>query len=251
MSKSAIAKNELETEKLNETPKKGLSPGWEHAIPFVAWLLIMQFIDVPAISQGIQYVIRTVVCTLLFLYLRPWRYYDRPSIRHWPMAFGAGLVVLAIWIGLETPWANAVPSVSAFYQKFFILPFNEVPEAVINSPLAPENAGWPITIVRLLGSAVVIAVIEEFFWRGFLYRWLMGNDFLKVSVGKLDWRQLLIMSALFGLEHNRWAVGMITGVIYGLVMIRSRDIWTACLAHIVTNFTLGLYVLVTGSYQFW
>ena len=234
-----------------EPATKKLTPAWEHAIPFVAWLVLMQFLDVPALSSGTQYVIRTIVCTGLFLYLRPWRYYAAPSIRHWPMAFAAGLAVLAIWIGLETPWADSIPTIKMVYQKYFMPPFNAVPEAVVDSPLAPENAGWPITLVRLLGSAIVIAVIEEFFWRGFLYRWLMGNNFLKVSIGQLDWRQLLIMSALFGLEHNRWAVGMIAGLIYGLVMIRAKDIWAACLAHMVTNFTLGLYVLATGSYMFW
>ena len=31
----------------------------------------------------------------------------------------------------------------------------------------------------------VIAVIEEFFWRGFLYRWLVGKEFSSVDLGKL------------------------------------------------------------------
>ncbi len=36
-----------------------------------------------------------------------------------------------------------------------------------------------------------------------------------------------------------------------VLLLGTRDIWAAILAHCVTNFLLGLYVLLTSSYQFW
>jgi CAAX prenyl protease-like protein len=61
----------------------------------------------------------------------------------------------------------------------------------------------------------------------------------------------LAVALAFGFEHDRWLAGFLAGVIYGLVVIRTRDIWAACAAHVVTNFLLGVYVLARGAYGFW
>jgi CAAX prenyl protease-like protein len=103
----------------------------------------------------------------------------------------------------------------------------------------------------LAGSAFVIAIIEEFFWRGFLYRWMLGRFFLDVDHGKMSMAMLLVVSLIFGLEHARWLAGIIAGLAYGLLYIKTRDIWAASIAHVITNMLLGEYVLITGSYAFW
>jgi len=108
-----------------------------------------------------------------------------------------------------------------------------------------------LTLVRLAGSAFVIAIIEEFFWRGFLYRWLLGSPFLKFNLGTMHVGMFWIVALLFGLEHTRWMVGILAGVAYGYLVIRTRDIWAGCIAHITTNLLLGIYVLITRSYHFW
>ena len=106
-------------------------------------------------------------------------------------------------------------------------------------------------MIRLLGSAVVIAPIEEFFWRGFLYRWLLAKDFLVVSLSTFRPGLFLLVALAFGFEHDRWLAGLVAGLIYGALILRTRDIWAACVAHAITNFLLGLYVLATGAYGFW
>ena len=118
-------------------------------------------------------------------------------------------------------------------------------------PYAPEICGWPLTLIRLAGSAFVISVIEEFFWRGFLYRWTLGGDFLRVDAGRLGWSRFLIVAAVFGFEHNEWLAGFVAGLAYGWLYVRTRDIWAACFAHAVTNLALGVYVLKTGAFFFW
>ena len=60
-----------------------------------------------------------------------------------------------------------------------------------------------------------------------------------------------MVSVCFGLEHDRWLAGIFAGLAYGLVAIRTRDIWAAVMAHVVTNLLLGLYVLAVGAYSFW
>ena len=116
---------------------------------------------------------------------------------------------------------------------------------------APSVCGWGYTLLRLAGSAFVISVIEEFFWRGFLYRWIQKIDFLDVDPGKLAWPAFLGTAALFGAEHTEWLAGIVCGLVYGWMYVRTRDIWSVCIAHATTNLLLGVYVLATGAYQFW
>ena len=46
-------------------------------------------------------------------------------------------------------------------------------------------------------------------------------------------------------------MGMTAGAIYGAFVILRGDIWAASLAHGVTNFALGLYVITAQQYAFW
>ncbi|NTV38018.1 MAG: CAAX prenyl protease-related protein, partial [Anaerolineales bacterium] len=91
----------------------------------------------------------------------------------------------------------------------------------------------------------------SYYWRGLVYRWLIGKEFTQIDLGTLRGPILLAVSVCFGLEHDRWLVGIMAGLAYGLLMIRTRDIWAAVTAHGVTNFLLGLYVLAMGAYRFW
>jgi len=115
----------------------------------------------------------------------------------------------------------------------------------------PKVTGLLTFWMHMFGTTVVIAIIEEFFFRGFLYRWMLGSPFFKIDAGKLNWPMLLLISAFFGIEHNEWMAGIICGIAFGLLYIKTRDIWAAIIAHGTTNFILGLYVIKYGAYQFW
>jgi uncharacterized protein len=135
--------------------------------------------------------------------------------------------------------------------RWTILPLGKLRPALTDMPYSPDVCGWPLALARLAGSTLVISPIEEFFWRGFLYRWMLGRHFLNVSIGRFDWIALAMVSVVFGFEHAEWLAGIVAGLVFGWVMIRTRDIWAACIAHATTNFLLGVYVLWTGSWQLW
>lgn len=222
---------------------------WTHAVPFLAWLVLMPMLD---ISPGWMYALRGLLCAGLFIYFCPWRWYPRLNVRHLPLALGVGVGVCVIWILPESRWmAELAPRLHQGYMRIGTIWPWALPDPVTETPYAPEICGWPLTVMRLLGSAVVIAVIEEFFWRGFLYRWLIKPNFLRVDLGTFHASSFWIMGLLFGMEHQRWLVGVLAGVAYGWMMIRTRDIWAVAVAHGITNFLLGLYVLATGSWAFW
>ena len=59
------------------------------------------------------------------------------------------------------------------------------------------------------------------------------------------------LTALFAVEHGeRWHVGAVTGVVYGLVAKRF-GLMSAIVAHVVTNLALGLFVICFDRWQFW
>lgn len=221
-----------------------------HTVPFVAWIFLIAFLGDPA---AWKYALRTAVGLALFLALRPWRWYAPLKASSLPLAIGAGVAVFVIWVAPECwPVRKYLPGFHAFYMQYFgHLPFIEASRPPAQWPYAPEVCGWPLALVRLGGSAFVIAFIEEFCWRSFIYRWMLGRRFLEVDIGVFNPAMWLLVNIFFGLEHAEWLAGILAGLAYGWVMIRTRDIWAACLAHVITNFLLGVYVLATGEYNFW
>lgn len=222
-----------------------LSPAVAHIAPFAVWLLWMV---VPGLSPAVSYTGRTVATLVVLLICHPWRWYRGPEFRYLPVTVLVGAIVAWIWILPESAWMQAhAPWFQAFYQRVGILGGDTSAEPVF----APENVGWFLTTVRLCGSAFVIALAEEFFWRGFAYRRLQQVQFLEANPENFSLVAFAIVAITFGFEHARWVVGIFAGVAYGLLYVKTRNLWSAILAHIITNWLLGLYVLQTQSYQFW
>jgi len=221
---------------------------WAHVLPFAVWLVLMYGLGEPA---GWKYAVRSVACLAVLMRLRPWQWYGPLRTSNLPLACGVGLLAFVVWIWPESEGLGVPGSLQSAYLRWGVLPLGQHPAALEQTPYAPLVCGWPLSLVRWLGSAFVIAVIEEFFWRGFLYRWLIGKNFTGVDLGRWHLGFFLLVSLAFGFEHHRWLAGLVAGMLYAAVMIRTRDLWAAALAHVITNLLLGTYVLATGAYEFW
>jgi membrane protease YdiL (CAAX protease family) len=241
-----------------------------HVIPFVMWLTMMVWFGDPT---GWKYGARSIAGLGLLLVLRPWRWYPRINLKNIPAALGVGVFIFVVWIVFEMPWvAENAPPVTEWYDRLFIdltnpfklrelheiapgvmAPYEVIKEGA-NAGMNvydPKVTGWLNFWIHMFGTSVVIAVIEEFFYRGFLYRWMLGSPFFKIDAGKLHWGMLMLISVFFSVSHFEWGAAIICGFCYGLLYIKTRDIWASIIAHGTTNFLLGLYVIKTGSYQFW
>ena len=235
-------------------------------MPFLLWIGVIFLVPV-AEKYGEfghqiypwSYAVKSVICAALFLWLKPWRVYSTLELKNILPALLIGTGVAVIWIVPEMPQVGgAFPSFQEFYHRWLIMMpgafpsyYPELPPGHASWCYAPQQAGWFLTIMKLIGSCCVIAVIEEFFFRGFLYRWQSSGKFWMQPLTEFDLQPFLIMVVVFGLEHDRWFMGMAAGAAYGLFVIWRGDIWAAALAHGVTNFLLGLYVIITQQYGFW
>ncbi len=115
----------------------------------------------------------------------------------------------------------------------------------------PRVTGWVSFWIRMFGTTVIIAIIEEFFYRSFVYRWMLGSPFFKINAGQMKWSMLLLVSLFFSVSHFEIGAAAICGIAFGWLYIKTQDIWAAIIAHGTTNFLLGLYVVKYNAYQFW
>ncbi len=98
-------------------------------------------------------------------------------------------------------------------------------------------------LVRFVGSCVVIPVLEELFFRSFLMRFLINSDFWKIELGRYTFISFWGTVIVFTLLHSKaeWIVAAISGVIYGLYLIRKKDLVGCIVAHSITNLLLFIY----------
>ncbi len=214
-------------------------------LPYAVWMTLL--FALPATAE--MYALRTAL-TALVLAVFCKAYSNAYSKGSDPIeyAFGVlgGVLVCVLWI-LPEQWA--------VYRDFSLLGFlglggSGAPSGE-PSPYEPAVCGWTLTWVKLIGSAFIIAPVEELFFRSFLYRWLQKSDWTKVDLRQFDWSAFLWMVGLFALEHHtRLLAGAMAGACYGYLAIR-RGLGAAILAHVVTNLLLGLYVIYTGKWGFW
>jgi len=105
--------------------------------------------------------------------------------------------------------------------------------------------------VGVAGAVLVVPVMEELFWRGFLARWLVNPDFKAVSLGSFTPFAFWTTVVLFGVEHEQWLAGMICGVLLNGLLYRTKNLLACVLAHAVANALLAAWVLTRGDWKFW
>lgn len=218
-----------------------------HFIPFFAFLGLIglgELVKKPfegqavtwPLSEPIYWVmpLQTIVCGWLL-----WRWWSHYELR-WPARIifttFIGLLVLALWIAPQE-WLGAERRTDGFDPVFF----------------GDGAAWWSNVIVRFVRLTIIVPLVEEIFWRGFLLRYLINEDFTKVPFGQFSWLSFLVVTLGFTFEHSQadWPAAALAGVLFNFVAYRTKSLASCVVAHAVTNFALGLYVLRTQQWGFW
>ena len=104
----------------------------------------------------------------------------------------------------------------------------------------------------MLESAILIPILEELFWRGWLMRWLIRPQFQSVPLGQYTPAAFWIVALLFASEHGSyWEVGLLAGIAYNAWIVRTRNLANCILGDAITNLMLAAYVLLFDKWQYW
>lgn len=158
-----------------------------------------------------------------------------------------GIAGIIVWILLsQSNLDEAVISVlPVWLQTDPRLGFN--PFETISSPLLK----WLFILVRSVGLVLLVPVVEELFWRGFLLRWVISADWEEQSVGVFTFRSFFWVVLLFTSAHPEWFAAATYCILLNLLLYWKKDLWLCIIAHSTSNFILVIYVLLTGSWVLW
>ncbi len=181
------------------------------------------------------YPLQTVLSGILLLLF--WRQYALTRPLRPGVGLLVGLVVFLLWISPQAFFGFSAridgfnPDVFAAQPAFY----------------------WGTLLLRFLRLVVVVPLLEEIFWRGFLLRFLIDEDFERVPFGTFGWLSFVVVTLAFGFSHNRpdWLAAVLTGMLYNGVAYRSRSLSTCVVTHALTNLLLGLWIMRTGQWGFW
>lgn len=115
--------------------------------------------------------------------------------------------------------------------------------------LAQQPAlAWAFLAVRFFGLVLLVPLIEEFFLRGFVMRFVMDRDWWKIPFGQVNGLAIASGTLLPVLMHPGELIA--AAVWFSMItwlMVRTRNIWDCVAAHAITNLILGLYVVLHGG----
>lgn len=203
-----------------------------YVLPFAVFGIITYAGPLSGLSPAVVYPAKTLVTGALLLLLLP-RYRGEIRVRFQAIDILAGILVFAVWILLDP-----------YYPQASAPGFNPYDHA----------SGTSLAVLigfRLAGAVLVVPVMEELFWRSFAMRYLITTKFTDIPLGTFTRFSFGITALAFGIEHHQWLAGIIAGIVYGFVLVRSKNLFSPIFAHGITNLMLGAYVLRTESWLFW
>ncbi|MHA1519897.1 MAG: lysostaphin resistance A-like protein [Promethearchaeota archaeon] len=139
-------------------------------------------------------------------------------------------------------WAILITVVVFVVRMILNVFLNELFTQEPNEDMVDIITGGGIFLIGFLLSAFVIPIIEEFFFRGLIYRGLRQHLSPRIAI--------IISSLLFGIAHLNWIQGILAGIMalfLAWMYEKSGSIYIPILMHILNNaisFLIAWYFLV-------
>jgi uncharacterized protein len=212
-----------------------------YTVPFLAFLAFLTLHAVHPLPDFADQAVGLAAMTLvLWLVARPALDF---RVRRWAPTLLVGAGIFVIWIGPDLLFPD---------YRHSILFENSV-LGTARSSLSEGARRDPVVLaMRVIRSVVIVPIVEELFWRGWVMRWLIDADFRRVPLGAYTATSFWTVALLFAAEHGPyWDVGLAAGVIFNLWMVRTKSLGDLILAHAVSNACLGAYVIAAGKWEYW
>jgi CAAX prenyl protease-like protein len=217
------------------------SPATPYVLPFGVFVALIAVGNVlPFSPLAIEMLRMAVMLAVIFGVARPvldWR------VRQWGGSLLAGLLIFIIWIAPDLLFPA--------YRHSFLLDNAIAGTARSSLPESVRHDG-PVLFLRTLRAVLIVPIVEELFWRGWLMRWVIAKDFESVPLGTYTAKSFWIVAVLFASEHGPyWDVGLAAGILFNWWMIRTKRLGDLMVAHAVANAALSAYVIAAGKWEYW
>ncbi|MCE9519228.1 MAG: CAAX prenyl protease-related protein [Verrucomicrobia bacterium] len=235
-----------------------------HIAPLVVFLLLTSVVPLLAVKNSALpwwrsapehwiYPLQTIICGGLLAFF--WKNYTFRPARGFLLATLLGVAGIMIWIlpgwlYSATDWKHdeniAIP----------LLGFTSRTEG-FNPTIFDKSPFWFAIVIcfRFIRLIVVVPLIEEIFWRGFLMRYVVAGHrpFKSVPFGTHTWKAFGVTTAALMLVHAKedWVGALVFGSLMYFLCIRSKSLGACVWMHAVANLLLGIYVLKTRQWGFW
>lgn len=183
------------------------------------------------------YPLQVLVCGGYLWYVRrgvEWDWKPGPCV----LGAVAGVVGIAFWlVPYVTGWIPAEPGFE--------------PEAVFGDNIM---AVWMEYGFRFLRAVVIVALVEEFFWRGYLMRWCVNRDFPQtVPLGQGSWLGYVVVTLAFMLVHRPvdYAGAFVYGSLTYALVVYTKRLTPAIVMHAVANLIMGICAIKLNLPHLW
>ena len=256
---------------MDATPQPDTDPALltrAHVLPlavFMAFMVLLQLVggmiewkhpDAPWWRQDpAQFIYPIQTVASIALLIRYWRCYTFDWSWRWGLiGVVFGVVGIGCWLVPTTLYdaLGFAGKTDGLLQALGVAARKEgFDPALFENPVA-----YGISLsLRFLRAAVVVALVEEIFWRGFMMRFVCDweGDYWQQPFGRARWLSYLSVTALFMLAHGPldWAAAFVYGTLTYLLCIWSKNLGACVIMHGTANFVMGLYIMAYGKYGLW
>jgi len=195
---------------------------------------------------------------VLFPLLYYWRKVFQWNVnRTWIWGAVAGVVGIALWILPSYIYTTfdlgSVEDIPVYYEWLGLADRSEGFDAKIfvDDPVYY----WVAVVLRFVRAVILVSLVEEIFWRGFLMRYIIKPDgnFWKIPFGKFSWKSYFVTTTCFMLIHT--PVDYLGAIAFGSIMyvvaVRTKSLFACIVMHALANFLMGVYAMCTGQYGLW
>ncbi len=215
-------------------------PAVPYVLPMAVFLVLLAIGGIPGLGVY-EYPARVfLLAAVIWIFSRQVLDLAMP---YWAGSVALGVGVFVLWVAPDYLWPG--------YREHWLFQ-NSITGKVGGTVDEALRADPMVLIFRALRASIIVPIVEELFWRGWLMRWLIKNDFLSVKLGEYAHDAFWITAALFAVEHGPyWEVGLMAGVAYNWWMVRTKSLGDCILAHAVTNAVLSAYTVFGGHWRYW
>jgi exosortase E/protease (VPEID-CTERM system) len=196
--------------------------------PFIALMLASIAVEASAPYDRPLYALKVIAVGATL-----WAFRDIYATWTWrvsPVSAAIGVVVGAIWI------ATAPSPASSNGLAQWLASHGSVAVAF-----------W--LALRVLGATVMVPVAEELAFRGLLHRWIISRNFEFIPIGQVSIVAFAISSLLFGLMHERWIAGTLSGAAFAIAMYRTNRLSDPIAAHMTANATICAWAIACREWS--